>query len=285
MFKKIKKIFFINIFIYFSFSFSFAKYDCDLSLKNVDDYRLDNISDVYPKENIKTALDNLKHYCCEKNILSVDFCPKKDNNWQFLQKRYYSQSFWLMDHLVDVWFRYLDWDTLTQYDDASLESNWTKRREFIRNHAKSINWVSPNLIIENYNVFWNSENKQIPVHNMDQIKMNWQNWWLGNKYIATCNIAWYIQDVFLDKDNSRENSDVKKCKEFAWQVLKNEFNYVQYVMIQQWASFIVSNLRSYTSEYFVNSKLREMLENFAKMQATFLMVNQKVQEWTSVCTQ
>lgn len=287
--KKIKIQHFGQI-IFFAFmilraGFANAKYDCELSFESSDNPKIQQIQAIYPKEDIQTALDNLKYYCCEKNLIAQAECPAKDANWQFVQKVYYAQSPRLMDHLIDVGFRKLDGDSAVQYSTATLDDKWVWRRKLIRDSAEAVNGVSPNVILTNYKNYRDSDLQTIPTHNINNIVNNRWNWWLANRYIATCDIAGFVQDRMYNYNNSRANKDVVNCKKLAWQVIDDEMNYMKYVMIQQWANFLASNIRTYTSDYFVNSKLREMIENFSKMQSNFLMINQKVQEWTQICTQ
>lgn len=117
---------------------------------------------IIQKDDLNTALLNLKKFCCENKLwdLSADTC-KKDQPY-FNDNALDSQ--YLFDHLFDVTIRRLNWLTkdtdIYTKTNMSTDDKWTSRRNWIDEQAKSTAWSTPQTIINKYQQVW----KQSPAN-------------------------------------------------------------------------------------------------------------------------
>ena len=112
---------------------------------------------ILTKNDLNTAILNLKKYCCEKNKwwLSQKTCD--DDKASFNPNAMDSE--YLFDHIFDVMMRRLAWLTgdkniyvksnMTEVDDM-----WGKRREFITDKAEDLSWSDAQSIIDEYQKYW-----------------------------------------------------------------------------------------------------------------------------------
>ncbi len=278
-----------------NFTKTYAKNDCELlkidSLSTENPY-FDKISQIYPKQDIQVAIDHLVYFCCENwYAKNSKYCPKQDEKWKFLTQKLYAQSPYLYDQILDIGMRRLDGDANTQYQEAWLDIFWAKRRKWIRNASMLTNGIAPISVTKKYKEFrkpWIKDDDAFPSSDIDTISQKWSKYWLKNRYFAMCYVADYVEAVINPKISY--NSDIKlqkqtkKCFWLVQEIIEQEFYYMKRVMIQQWAKLVSHNMNTYTDDYFTRWRLQPVLEKIAKMQATFLMINQKVNEWTNQCT-
>ena len=111
---------------------------------------------IIRKDDLNTAILNLKKFCCENGIwdLTADTCKKDEPyfNPNALDSQY------LFDHLFDVIMRRFNWLT-TDMDiytktKMSTDDKWTEWREWIDEQAKSTAWSTPQTIINKYQQTW-----------------------------------------------------------------------------------------------------------------------------------
>lgn len=113
---------------------------------------------IIRKDDLNTAIMNLKKYCCEKKLWglssSMDTC-KKDSSYfnpNALESPY------LFDHLFDVIIRrlnWLDWEkNIYTNTHMTLDKKWQERRERISEQAKSPSWSTPQVIINKFKEYW-----------------------------------------------------------------------------------------------------------------------------------
>lgn len=137
---------------------------------------IDQQRKIIRKDDLNTAILNLKKYCCEngKWNLWVDTC-KKD-------KPYFNDnaldSPYLFDHIFDVIMRRLNglnWEkNIYTKTKMSLDDKWEERRNRIDKEAKSVSGSTPQTIITKYQQFW----KQSPSSSWYNItkKIYWVFW-------------------------------------------------------------------------------------------------------------
>ncbi len=300
MFKK--KLFSISILIFTFVSLFFwifwetyAKNDCELltdGLRSISEIYADNISQMYPKEDVQIAIDHLIYFCCENWYAKKSkHCPPQDGDWKLLESKLYAQSPYLYDQILDIWLRRLDGDMNAQYEEAWLDKVGRERRERIRTASQLTNWLIPKTVIEKYKYLrkpWADDDDGFSSNNITIISEKWEKYWLKNRYFAMCYISDYIESVInsdIDIDDKiKTQKQTKKCFWLVDEIIQQEFAYMKWVMIQQWARLVSHNMKTYTDEYFTRWRLQPVLEKFANMQAMFLMINQKVNEWTNQCT-
>lgn len=180
--KKLKKILFISLLLSFSvFDVIFAEGDCDSFAILQYDHEwsevnwfeiVDNVWEtdkneytkfltskeqtaIISKNDLNTALLNLKKYCCKNNKWELwDVCEKdlpyfNDNALD---------SPYLFDHLFDVIMRRLKWlggsKNIYTRTQMTLDDKWALWRSLIDEHAESLQWAAPQIIIDEYSSFW-----------------------------------------------------------------------------------------------------------------------------------
>lgn len=207
---------------------------------------------IIKKDDLNTAILNLKKYCCEngKWNLWVDTC-KKDApyfNDNALDSPY------LFDHLFDVIMRRLNglnWDkNIYTKTKMSLDDKWEEWRKRIDKEAKSVSGSTPQTIITKYQqvwkqspsnlwyditkkiygVFWNEDNLRFLSYvswneweeseAIARTMRNYDNRTLYDRYIN----AWALSEYFYallwapDKDK-RETIAKLKDKTWSWILL------------------------------------------------------------------
>lgn len=182
---------------------------------------------IITKNDLNTAILNLKKYCCENNLwdLSTETCKKdkKFFNDNALDSKY------LFDHLFDVIMRRLNWldGEINIYTKTkmTLDDKWKKWRETIEKHATSTDWSNPQTIINEYQEEWQQSPSNLgyniteniyttfKLSNQDFLKyVSWQwssedsndservanalknydKWTLYDRYINTCALSEYF---------------------------------------------------------------------------------------------
>ena len=113
---------------------------------------IDQQKAIITKNDLNTAILNLKKFCCENELwdLTADTCKKDEPYFN----ENVPDSKYLFDHLFDVIMRRLNWlwtdiDIYTN-TDMTLDDKWSKRREWIDSQAEATNWSTPQTIINKY---------------------------------------------------------------------------------------------------------------------------------------
>lgn len=112
---------------------------------------------IITKDDLNTAILNLKKYCCEteKWWLTQDAGTCKKDKIFFNDNALESE--FLFNHLFDVIMRrlsWLNWDTdIYKKSKMSMDDAWLKRRELINSQAESTKWASPQTIFTEYSKF------------------------------------------------------------------------------------------------------------------------------------
>lgn len=240
-------------------------YDCWVVNQEKDRYMemfesLDN--DILSEAELELAYDNLKDFCCSKSYLEDD-C----DSWE---SKKYPESPYLYDHIVDIWFRKLDWEEELLYDWVELDEKWQERREEIRELANSEDIVSPQVINNTFDQYWDV----------------WWSDWMYRKYQLLCKESWLVQtkvfSIFSDDTSVSELTNA--CNWMLQDRVDRELTYVKSLMNVRWDHFMTTNLINYTDKYFARNRWISLLEKLVHFEALLLQVTKKVNEWTPQCS-
>lgn len=251
--------------------------------------------DQFPVADIKLAAQHLVRYCCEKNLIADTGagtkCPPKDSKGQLPDDLMYPEFDDIFNQLVDIWFRRLAGSSDEQYTEASLDDQAVERREKITAFATALYGALPGLVVEVYGTYRKIDSQDFPPvlddGDLEKIQKDREDYWLKNKYLATCFLAKKIAGEFLSDGAAPYEPTEKvynRCLGLANKIIGQEADYMQYVIIKQGAALLTYNTKSYADWYFVRWKLQPLLEKIAKMQTTFATVNQKINEGTKQCS-
>ena len=124
--------------------------------RNTNFLTIDEQLAIIWKDDLNTALLNLKKFCCENQIgdVTADSCKKDEPyfNANALDSKY------LFDHLFDVIMRRLNWITVDTdiytKTKMTVDDKWEKRRNRIEEQAEKKEWLSPQTIITEYQKVW-----------------------------------------------------------------------------------------------------------------------------------
>lgn len=243
--------------------------------------------EILGKDDLNTALLNLKKYCCENGIWWIaDGICKKDAEF-FNENALDSQ--YLFDHIFDVMMRRLNW--LTGESDVyaktkmSIDKKWNERRNRIDKKALDFEWSDAQTIINEYNKYWTKSDVSLWYDILDNVSerfigedhqtflkyvswelegndaeeskkvaraiKNYDKWTLADRYNNVCALDFYFY-ALLNLDSSsmmREHSDVYSlCKNAVEQQIEEEDAYVQ-VVIQEASNLFLSNYIEWYLKY------------------------------------
>lgn len=121
---------------------------------------------IIKKDDLDTALLNLKKYCCENELwwLSQNSQTCKADETFFNKNALDSQ--YLFDHIFDVMMRRLngltgDTNIYIETNMTEVDDKWKERRDWISGKATDLSWANPQEIIDKYNVYWSKSDPQI----------------------------------------------------------------------------------------------------------------------------
>ena len=106
---------------------------------------------IIRKDDLNTALLNLKKYCCSKEWWLAKTSETCEKDKAFFNDNVVDSKY-LFDHIFDVVMRRLNWMTwdtnIYTKTNMTVDDRWYARREWISNQATSIEWSFPqNFII------------------------------------------------------------------------------------------------------------------------------------------
>lgn len=120
---------------------------------------------ILMKDDLNTALLNLKKYCCENELWWL----KQNSETCEVDKAFFNSnsldSQYLFDHIFDVMMRRLNWlssdNDIYQNTNMWVDEKWKERRERISGKAIDLSWSNPQEIIDKYNVYWTQTDPQM----------------------------------------------------------------------------------------------------------------------------
>lgn len=234
---------------------------------------IDEQKSILSKNDLNTAILNLKKYCCnnEKWWLKkeLDTCQKdisfyNDNSLD---------SPYLFDHLFDVIMRRLNWlswdKNIYTKTEMTLDNSWVERREFMTNKALSTDWASIQSIKNKYLQFWKWQSEYYiadKIYNMfwrlwnqdfltyiknselsDSIK-DYSNWSLYNRYKNACALSEYFYALL---NVSHPSSDKEKIRSSSCEAIVDR----QIVWDNEYTTLVTKN----ASNLFLTNSIKEYI--------------------------
>ncbi len=260
---------------------------------------IDQQKAILTKNDLNTAILNLKKYCCENERWWLEQTQSTCENDKVFFNDNALDSPYLFDHIFDVIMRRLNWlsgDTnIYTKTNMTLDDKWAERRSFITKQATSTGWSDPQIIIDeakkfrtsssiydislyinntfrelNNNNFliyvswsWDSEESEKIVANAMK---NYNQWTLYERYINACALTEYfyaLLDLWLSID---KNTIVNKlsngsCDEIVKKQINGESSYVSLIE-QRSANKFLSNYIEWYKSYLYERQ--EKLQNLLK---------------------
>lgn len=113
---------------------------------------IDQQKKILTKNDLNTAMLNLKKYCCENNLWWLGTKTCEDDKVFFNPNSLDSQ--YLFDHIFDVMVRRMNWLTgdtdIYTNTHMSIDEKWTEWREWINDKAEDLEWSDAQSIIDTY---------------------------------------------------------------------------------------------------------------------------------------
>lgn len=133
--------------------------------KYTDFLTIDQQRAIITKNDLSTALLNLKKYCCEKQLWWL----KQSSNACKNDKNFFNDnapdSPYLFDHLFDVIMRRLNWlsgdNNIYTKTQMTLDDKWVEWRDWISEKAGSTEWYIPEAINSKYNKIRNQSSPDL----------------------------------------------------------------------------------------------------------------------------
>ncbi len=260
--------------------------DCRNPLQSVFAWEYDKYQNIYPQALLQTAQKNLANYCCknrkDKTTPETDtYC--KDNHTDT-----FAESPRLYDHLVDVGMRYLDGDSTYQYAWAPVDVNGQKRTETSRTFWENVAWWIPLALTTEFSQQRGLDKIDIVSASMSSCNDSKQRFKeeynnkrneipLAQKYFIIC--EWSICLTEWNKTNR-----LNICQQLAQKRVDSEQEYVQSLLIQQWADALKINFDAYALWYVTREWFNNLFEEIINMVKWFGFVNSKVNEMTKMCS-
>ena len=128
---------------------------------------------IITKNDLNTAILNLKKYCCENNLWWIAWKTCEDDKIFFNSNALDSQ--YLFDHIFDVMMRRMNWltwdkDIYTQTNMA-IDEKWTEWREWINDKAEDLEGSDAQTIIDTYKKYRTKSDPRLWYDITDEV--NW----------------------------------------------------------------------------------------------------------------
>ncbi len=245
-------------------------------------------SNIFSQEALQRSLDNLKMYCCKTEYECQNTSKQTDS----------PQSIVLFDHLLDVYLRRLDAIQASAWQEDLLysldpDTTWAERREYITEQWTSIETKNLLSIDSEYKKHWtlsadpkhniqvwdNEQQYQKSDSEIKQINENFVNRPLINKYQNACEIVTLVYFELWQPNNIQYHSktyDMKdvysRCKIIIQQRIQQENKYVSNILQMKGIKSLENNLDSYLSDFFVQSRMRDLSETISSIDNSFFSV-------------
>jgi hypothetical protein len=258
-------------------SFGFAEDDCD----RIDvPIRWWMFSSFLPVEDVEIARKNLTSYCCVERRELFGFDDFKQ--WgKCSQLTVWAESLYWYDHLVDVWLRRLDAESL--YSGMSVDPLWSWWRHFITGTGMK----TPEIFTNVYTWYWTQSWPYLFAYytwgfifdSLVDITARKDYFTLYDKYINYCFVAmmmyhrWlWLRDVIIDQ--GKNSGYYGRCLSMVKSRVRQETSLA--VMISQYnsARMLVESLSSYTDQ-FVQNRLMGLQDKILGISSLFaILANQ-----------
>ena len=251
---------------------------------------IDQQKAIITKDDLNTALLNLKKYCCDNGIWNSATANTCSNTEGAAFNKNVPDSQYLFDHIFDVIMRKLSW--LTWENDIYTNSKmtwdvkWVERRSFISEQAENLSWANPETIMTKYHEYWTGSdislwfdiNKSIEVLMKPGITINdylkyvsWQwnteeskkiaealkqyeDWTLLDRYNNACALTTYFYVLLTNK-----SINIKTCKKIVEDQIDLEKDYVNLIIKKSSNLFLANYINWYISYlYDRENKLKKL---------------------------
>lgn len=281
-----------------AYSFAVESYDCKLlwlisADSDAPNQFKDSFSYLLNEQSLTVALQNLRAYCCSKDLLSDTNKNKICNNVQSANN--FPESEYLYDHLVDVAVRKRDGRSTEAYN-MGIDGKTREYREYMDQIATKPEGSSPDEIIakiqerrvpktspliEWYNPETCANTKQ---------RKELESKTLYEKLANICTIARCAYDAMTkDQKPTRDTSiateiGYENCQLMIDDKIYNEFRYMNNVINQAANRKLQKNLNEYLTNYFARDRLLNLQNKIGETYDAFAVVNRFVQEGTKMCS-
>ena len=171
---------------------------------------IDEQKAIISKDDLNTALLNLKKYCCENELW---WLKQKDKTCQedavFFNENSLDSKY-LFDHIFDIIMRRLNWlswsndiYTKTSMTVDDLGSEW---RSWINNEAEDLSWSNPQLISDKYMKYWKASPTSLGYDITTQVDATF--WDLSDQ-----NFLLYVSWQWASDESTQIATALKKYKE------------------------------------------------------------------------
>ena len=273
------------LFIWFSYAQRQGNGDCEMvqgwNITFLDISSVGNSRELITEEVITRASMNLRAYCCEQKILRDD--PNTPVNQKVCQERdipankYFPQSEYLFDHLVDIMFRRLDGNPELIYPDVPLHPRGEAWRKKIREYA-----VVP-------------EGK-FPIELINAALDDRVSPWLGPDddsllllYNRVCDVAYgYYTSLAWSKSSPGAETTTKVyldiCPKLTQSIVQYELMYIRVIIDLLANRTLWHSMTTYLKDYYANNRLVTLQSTINEMVGAFTTVNRFYVEWTKQCS-
>lgn len=248
---------------------------------------------IITKNDLNTALLNLKKYCCENELwwLKQSFATCMEDNTLFNDNT--PDNPYLFNHLFDVIMRRLKWlsgeNLIYTKTNMTLDDKWAARRQWITEHAISSEWSVPQTIIDEYkkfraasspdlwyniakeiyNVFslkyWDDNandflnyvnwNKENESKSIANALQNYSNWTLYDRYINACALSEYFYGLLERwKSSDRKKISNTSCDEIIKKQIHSEMKYTSWV-VKDTSNRFLNNYIKWYKDYLTDRQL------------------------------
>jgi hypothetical protein len=283
--KKLKKILFISLLLCFSaFDIIFAESDCKIfgnmqynhnwatnwfdivnMIRWTGTYKYTNFltveeqNAIITKDDLNTAILNLKKYCCtttDKWILWEEICK---NDYSFFNDNSLDSKY-LFDHIFDVVMRRLKWldgsNNIYTNTKMTLDDKWAEWRKLIDEHAENIKWASPQIIINEYSDFWKQSSPASGINIAQNINSTFEN---SNPDFLT-----YVSGNWSWEDSKMVAKAMKNYKD--WTLYDRYNNACALSKYFYWLLSLWSNTSETDKATIIRNTANNSCENFVKNQ-------------------
>ena len=159
---------------------------------------------IITKDDLNTAILNLKKYCCDNELWSLSMELETCKNEKFFNSNALDSQY-LFDHIFDVMMRRLTWLTWDNdiYPNMTVDDKGEKRRTRIDSKAEDLSWSDSQSIIDWYLTTWTLSKPELwyditneiiwdrniekgifdggTLANSDKDFLNFVSWWSGTQ--------------------------------------------------------------------------------------------------------
>jgi hypothetical protein len=213
----------------------------------------------------------------------------------------YTQSPYILDHLVDVMRRSLDAEPSIQYPWIPLDPAWVKRRAYIDTTLSSITWAIPIQVFQSRSAYRWTDKSSIWISSPDiicpyisshltkltsnrQISDPSSPWYipLAHKYMGSCAIA--RCSTASTRQSQKNPADLRYCQAQAHHRIEQEKDLVQLTLIEQGSRATLVNFDNYAINSFTQSWLNPLLDQITQFASLMRVIYKSAGGVTRQCS-